>query len=150
MKPETGREKRQHPRAGLNFVVRFRELGAEEARKVLAMRGLVDPPLPSMDIKRGFSGIWTLAATSLSEGGLGAAGDLELRGDFPLGKGHIVLAEMDLEDGEAPLLAAAQVMWTRPCPGTQHLYMNGMMFLSVSEAGQARIRKSVEGSPYPG
>ena len=139
--PESESERRRHPRVIAHLAVRSRPLEAGELGSLLNGLGEADPKIPVLGMKTSHGGM-QMATTNLSVGGLSATGDLQVVGENAVPKGSDILVEMDMNDGQEPLRAIAQVMWSAPTQGGKHLA--GMMFAVISEANLERIRKYVE------
>ncbi len=138
LQSESGSERRKHPRVVAQFDVRLRQLEPTELARALGSIGDLDPELPAINLVRGRSGNWKMATTNLSAGGLSATGDLQVEGDAPLSKGADLLVEMDLKDGQEPLRAVGQVMWSAPAGAKR--WLAGLMFVIISEGNLDRIR----------
>ena len=135
------RERRKHPRVVAQMSVRSRALEHGEMGSLLGSIGDGDVILPALGLKKSRSGTWAMASTTLSAGGLSAAGDLQMLGEQALAKGTDLMVEVELNDGQEPLRAVAQVMWTRPAEGGKVLA--GMMFVIISDSNLERIQKQV-------
>ena len=138
--PTTGDERRRHTRVTAKMTVRSRPLDGGELGMLLGSLGDTDPKLPALGLKKSKQG-WVMASTNLSTGGLSATGDLQVIGDTELAKGGDLMIEVDMNDGEEPLRAIAQVMWSAPAEGGK--FLAGMMFVIISESNLERIRRQV-------
>jgi hypothetical protein len=141
--PETSAERRKHPRVIAQVAVRSRPMEPGEMGLLLGSLGDSDPKLPALGLKKSKSksGAFEMVSTTLSVGGLSATGDLQVLGDKTLAKGEDLMVEMDLNDGQEPLRAVAQVMWTTAAEGGKSLA--GLMFVIISEDNLQRIHKQV-------
>jgi hypothetical protein len=102
--------------------------------------GRPDPPIPALNLVKNGIHVTHLSAANLSLGGISAAGDLEIDAEKAYAKGTDLVVEFDLGDGETPVRAVAQVMWTRP---QGDLTAMGLMFLLISDAAFMRIQDYV-------
>ena len=136
-------DRRRHPRVIAHLAVRSRPLAPGEVGSLLNGLGDTDPEIPVLGMKKGAGGALTMATTNLSVGGLSATGDLQVIGDTMVPKGSDIMVELELNDGQEPLRAVAQVMWTTPS-GQKDKYLAGMMFVVISEQDLERIRVQVE------
>ena len=129
--------RRLHPRVNAALVVRSRPLDASELPLLASSLGRPDPPIPALNLVKSGVQVTHLSAANLSLGGISAAGDLEIDAEKAYAKGTDLVVEFDLGDGEAPVRAVAQVMWTRP---QGDLTAMGLMFLLISDASFMRIQ----------
>jgi hypothetical protein len=134
-------ERRRYPRVVAHLAVRSRPLEPGEVGSLLSGLGDTDPKLPALGMTKNRTGSWVMASTNLSVGGLSATGDLQVLGEAPLPKGSDLMVEMDMNDGQEPVRAIAQVMWAAPT--SDQKYLAGMMFVVISEGNLERIRSYV-------
>jgi hypothetical protein len=133
-------DKRLHPRVNAALVVRSRQLDPSELPLLASSLGRPDPPIPSLNLVKNGVQVTHLSAANLSLGGLSAAGDLEIDAEKAYAKGTDLVVEFDLGDGEPPVRAVAQVMWTQ---GQGDLTAMGLMFLLISDSAFMRIQDYV-------
>ena len=123
--------------------VRSRLLSPAELPQLAQGLGMADPPIPQLHLVKTGSRVAQMASVNLSAGGLSAEGDLELEGEQAYSKGTDLVVEFDLPDGQPPVRAVAQVMWTKPAGGRTGA---GLMFLLIGEASLDRIQNFVKNS----
>lgn len=135
-----GEDRRYHPRASMTIEVRSRLLEPSELPLLASSLGRPDPPIPQLHMVNTSARLTHLASVNLSAGGLSASGDLEIDSDKAYAKGADVVVEFDLKDGEGPLRAVAQVMWSEQADRKVHM---GLMFLLITDAAFMRIQEHV-------
>ena len=133
-------DRRTHPRVNAALVVRSRPLDHSELPLLASSLGRPDPPIPALNMVKNGAQVTHLSTANLSLGGISAAGDLEINSERPMAKGTDLVVEFDLNDGEPPVRAVAQVMWTKP---QGDLTAIGLMFLLISDAAFMRIQDFV-------
>lgn len=139
-------DRRTHPRVDAHLVVRSRLLDPSELPILASSLGRPDPPIPQLNMVRSGARVTQLAAVNLSLGGLSTGGDLEIDSEKGYPKGADVVVEFELNDGEAPVRAVAQVMWNTSSDG-RHLM--GLMFLLISDSAFMRIQDFVHKNLVP-
>jgi len=135
-----GEERRYHPRAATSIEVRSRLLEPSELPMLASSLGRPDPPIPQLHMVNANARLTHLASVNLSAGGLSASGDLEIASEKAYAKGADVVVEFDLKDGEEPVRAVAQVMWSEQAGGKIRM---GLMFLLITDAAFLRIQDHV-------
>jgi len=90
---------------------------------------------------KGGSRVTQLATVNLSLGGLSAGGDLEIDSEKGYAKGSDVVVEFELNDGQPPVRAVAQVMWDNVGDGRHQM---GLMFLLIADSAYMRIQDFVQ------
>lgn len=130
-------ERRLHPRVDSTLTVRSRLIDPHELPILASSLGRIDPPIPALNLVRAGTRITQVSSINLSLGGLSAAGDLEISGDRAYSKGADLVVEVDLEDGQPPIRAVAQVMWNKDAPGEHQM---GLMFLLIADSAYLRIQ----------
>jgi hypothetical protein len=132
-----GEERRLHPRVAGSLPVRSRLLDPHELPLIASSLGRPDPPIPSLNLVKIGAKVAQVTSVNLSLGGLSASGDLEISGERAYAKGADVVVELDLPDGQPPVRAVAQVVWSRNVEG---VYQMGLMFLLIADADFMRIQ----------
>lgn len=135
-----GEDRRYHPRATTTIEVWSRLLEPSELPMLASSLGRPDPPIPQLHMVKGGTRITHLASVNLSAGGLSASGDLEIDSDKAYAKGADVVVEFDLKDGQGPVRAVAQVMWTEKAGSKVRM---GLMFLLITDSSFMRIQDHV-------
>jgi PilZ domain len=133
-------DRRNHPRANASIEVWSRLLQSSELPMLASSLGRPDPPIPQLHLVKNGGRVTHLATVNLSAGGLSAGGDLEIDAEKGYAKGADVVVEFDLKDGEAPVRAVAQVMWTEVDGPTVRM---GLMFLLITDSAFMRIQNFV-------
>jgi hypothetical protein len=139
-------DNRRHPRVDAHLVVRSRQLDPSELPILASSLGRPDPPIPQLNVVRSGARITQLTSVNLSLGGLSTGGDLEIDSERTYAKGSDVVVEFELNDGQPPVRAVAQVMWNTNAEG-RHLM--GLMFLLISDSAFMRIQDFVQKNMVP-
>lgn len=139
-------ERRLHPRVDATLHVRSRLITAQELPLLASSLGRPDPPIPALNVTKAGSRVTQVSSVNLSLGGLSAAGDLEIEAAHPYAKGADVVVEIDLPDGQPPVRAVAQVMWSGAESGKQRM---GLMFLLISDSAYMRIQDYLSHQAHP-
>jgi hypothetical protein len=139
-------DRRTHPRVDAHLVVRSRQLDPSELPILASSLGRPDPPIPALNVVKNGARITQMATVNLSLGGLSAGGDLEIDSEKGYAKGSDVVVEFELNDGQPPVRAVAQVMWDTNADGRHFM---GLMFLLISDSAFMRIQDFVQKNLVP-